>query len=134
MTTNQPRFTAIDAEQLRAQAAALADLDAWDDQIAALNVALIDAAVARDRLAELGRRMDVEEARIVLETVGSNADTRKAAVTLALHEACPAYQQLLAQNREARQRLADAERRAEIARQQCRLLRAATLLGTVVDD
>jgi hypothetical protein len=134
VTTNAQALPLLKNERLHAQGAALADLDAWDDQIAALNVALTDAAVARDRLADIGRQMDLEEARAVAGTIGGNAESRKASVTLFLNEHDPDYQALLSQQREARLKLADAERRAEIARQQCRLLRAAVRLGAVLEQ
>ena len=123
-----PDTTAALHEQARAYHAAMADLDAWDDELTSFNVALVDAAVARDRLTETVRLLEVEEARVVLGAVGGNAETRKAAVTLALNEECPAYQTLLMQSREGRLKLADAERRAELARQRCRLLREAVRL------
>jgi len=116
-------------EGVRLYAAALDELDTWDDELTALNLALVDAAFARDRLAEATRQMDLEEARIILGAVGGNAETRKAAVTLALAEACPVYADLLGQQREQRLKLADAERRAELSRQRCRLLREAVRLA-----
>ncbi len=78
--------------------------------------------------------MDIGEAHAVVGTVGGNTERRKASVTLFLHEHCPEYQALLSQRREARPKLADAERRAEIARPQCRLLREAMRLQAIVED
>ncbi len=134
MTTNSQPLHVLDNLRLHAEGAALADLDARDTAIAELNLALTAAAVARDWLADIALRMDIEEARAVVGTVGGNAESRKASVTLFLHEHCPEYQALLSQQREARLRLADAERRAEIARQQSRLLREAVRLQVTVED
>ncbi len=78
--------------------------------------------------------MDIEEARAVVGTIGGNAESRKASVTLFLNEHCPEYQALLSQQREARLKLADAERRAEVARQQCRLLREAVRLQVPIEE
>ncbi len=78
--------------------------------------------------------MDIGEAHAVVGTIGGNSERRKASVTLFLHEHCPEYQALLSQRREVHPELADAERRAEVARQQYRLLREATRLGTTTDD
>ena len=121
--------TATMPEGVRLYATALDELDTWDDELTQLNLALLDAALARDRLAEATRQMDLEEAREIIGTSGGNAETRKAAVLLTLHERCPIYADLLKQSREQRLKLADAERRAELARQRCRLLREAVRLA-----
>jgi len=44
------------------------------------------------------------------------------------------YQEARTTHREARLKLADAERRIELARQQCRLLREAVRIGATVED
>ena len=120
--------------QTRARELALGELDGWEDAIDALNLALTDAAVCRDRLAGLSDLMECEEAKATLEATGGNAEQRKAAVTLALHADGAAYADLTAQSRAIRLKLADAERRAEIARQRCRLLREAVALQVAFKD
>ena len=122
-------FTHPDGVRLPAATLAEAELDGWDDAIVDLNLALTDAAVSRDKLGELSRLLELEEARETLGATGPNAEARRAAVLLTLHESVPAYQALLAQQREQRLRLADSERRSEIARQRCRLLHAAIRLA-----
>ena len=62
----------------------------------------------------------------------TNADTRKTALAVQLAES-PAYQWLLSEARAARERLADAERRAAILRERCRLHRAAVGLSLGTD-
>ena len=106
------------------------DLQDWEGCIADLNLALVEVAVARDKLAELSRQMDLEESRAILEVTGANAEQRKATITLALNAEGAAYAMLAEQSRAIRLKQADAERRAEIARQQCRLLREAVALQT----
>ena len=118
----------------RARELAAMDLDSWDQSIDALNLALTDAAVARDKISELTRLLDVEEARALLGASGGNAETRKAAVLLALNEACPVYENLQAELRERRLRLADAERRVIVAKQQGRLLQTAIKLQMAFDE
>ena len=108
---------------------ALGELDCWDSSILDLNLAIADAAVARDRLAEATRQMDIEEARETLGATGPNAEARRAAVLLTLHERVPAYQSLVKQAREQRLKLADAERRVTISKERCRLLREAVRLA-----
>ena len=129
--TRQSATAAVMPEGVRLYAVALAEaeLDGWDDAIVDLNLALTDAAVSRDKLGELSRLLELEEARETLGATGPNAEARRAAVLLTLHESVPAYQALLAQQREQRLRLADSERRSEIARQRCRLLHAAIRLA-----
>ena len=105
------------------------DLDAWTEQIAALDAALTDAATARVTIDAETVTLERLEAGIMLGIEGGNAETRKARLTLALaddarHEA--ARLRLCA----ARVRLVDAERQVQVARERCRLLRAALALHT----
>jgi hypothetical protein len=72
--------------------------------------------------------MGVTEANAVLAPTDSNAEARKAGVTLALAENA-SYGELAGQARDARQRLAEAERRVVVLREQCRLLRAGAALA-----
>ena len=75
--------------------------------------------------------MDLMEARALLSVTGANAETRKAALAVALSESIT-YQDITAEIRARRERLADADRRATILRERCRLHRAAVVvtLGT----
>jgi hypothetical protein len=61
-------------------------LDEYDSAITDLDAATRDAATARLTLYDAEVDMSVIEARAVLAVNGSNAEQRKAAVTLALHE------------------------------------------------
>ncbi len=103
---------------------ALAELDDWDSTIADLDRALADAAAARRDLLSVEAETELLEARAVLAVTGGNAETRKATVAVQLAESV-AYQDLVAEAREARARLADAERRVLILRQRCHVHRAA---------
>ncbi len=107
---------------------ALADLDAWDDAITALDAALTDVAHARHAAQDAEGQMAVIEARTTLATNGANAETRKAAVALVL-AGDGIYRQAATRAREARLRLTDAERRAIVAKERCRLLRVALALA-----
>ncbi len=109
-------------------AAALADLGAWDDAITALDTALADAARARLAAQDAEQNMAIIEARTLLVTTGGNAETRKAALMLALAED-GAYQESARGARSARMALAGAERRAAGAKERGRLLRAALALA-----
>ena len=60
--------------------------------------------------------------------IGGRADTGEAALAVALSESIP-YQDITAEARTARERLADAERRAAILRERCRLHRAAVAVA-----
>jgi hypothetical protein len=106
----------------------LTELGAWDDAIAGLDTAMANAAGARDEINHTAEEIDLIEARATLLANGTNAEARKAAVTLALAED-ESYRALLAQNRAARQRLADAERRAAVLKERCRLLRTTAMLA-----
>lgn len=123
----------VNIEQLRTQSAPLAALDAWGDQIVALNLALTDAARARDRLTETAEALSLIEAEVTLSIDGKNEPERKARLTLAL-AAHMGYQDARTAQRQVRLKLSDAERRAEMSRQQCRLLREATRLGAAIED
>ena len=132
--SDHSRITPESIEQLRDRELALSELENWEDAIDALNLALTDAAVCRDRLAGLADLMESEEAKATLEATGSNAEQRKASLTIALNAEGAEYAKLAAQSRAIRLKLADAERRAEIARQRCRLLREAVALQVALRD
>ena len=123
----------LNIEQLRAHGAALEDLDQWDDAIAQLDIAIVDAARARDRLADTAEAMAVAEAQISLTIEGKNEVERKARLVLAL-DASEGYRALVEQRSGDRLALADAERRIEVTRQRCRLLREAVRLGVCTDE
>ena len=107
-----------------------AELDAWDACIAELDRALRDAAEARLDLDALAVTLDRLEAGHALSIEGGNAESRKARLTLAMADDGRYERARLAQQ-DARRCLLDAERRAELARQRCRLLRAAL---SIADD
>ena len=127
-TTNTVEHTATAGCPCRLPLLAQAELDSWDDTIAALEAALADAAAARRDLADAEREADLLEARALLSINGSNESMRKAALTVALSESIT-YQDITAEARAARDRLADAERRAAILRERCRLHRAAVAVA-----
>ena len=120
MTAIDPVRTipAIEAADVRA------DLDAWEDRIAAMDTALRDVAGARREIDELSTLLDRIEASAVLRVEGPNAEARKARLTLELADDAR-YCGVLADLRAARERLADADRRVLVSRERCRLLRAA---------
>ena len=120
MTTTEPIRTnpAIEAADRRA------DLDAWEDCIAAMDAALRDVAGARREIDELSTLLEQIEASKVLTVEGRNAEERKARLTLELADDAR-YCGVLADLRAARERLADADRRVLVSRERCRLLRAA---------
>lgn len=99
-----------------------ADLEAWGDAIAHLNAALADAASARSEIEAVSRTLERIEASTMLSVEGSNAEVRKARLTLALADDArfEAHSELLTR---ARERQLDAERRIAISRERCRLLR-----------
>ena len=103
---------------------ATADFAAWTEQITALDAALTDAATARATIDAECLTLERLEASAVLRIEGGNAETRKARLTLALaddarHEA---HRQRLTA---ARHCLMDAERRVQVSRERCRLLRVS---------
>ncbi len=67
------------------------------------------------------------EAAVTLRVEGGNKQQRKARITLALAE-LSAHQCVAAEARTAREWPADAERRATVAKERCRPLRAALAL------
>ena len=103
---------------------ALGDLDAYDSAIAELDAALTDAARERLIIHEAGTELALMEAQVSLTVEGRNEAERKARLTVALHENSE-YEQARVRDRDARFRLADAERRVMVARERCRLLRCA---------
>ena len=104
------------------------DLDAWDDCISAMDAALSDAAGARREIDELSTMLERIEASRVLSVEGKNAEERKARLTLELADDAR-YQAAFAERSDARERLADADRRVLVGRERCRLLRAVLALG-----
>jgi hypothetical protein len=71
--------------------------------------------------------MERIEAGLMLTIEGSNAETRKARLTLALADDAR-YEAARGQVAAARQALADADRRVLVTRERCRLLRATLAL------
>ena len=108
--------------------ATLGDLDTYDSAITELDAALSDAARERLIIHETGAELALLEAHASLTVEGRNEAERKARLTLALHDSS-AYEQARVRDRDARFRLADAERRATVARERCRLLRSALALA-----
>ena len=121
-TTTTPAVVHADRDER-----GLAELDAWDDAIAALDQALADVASARRDLADAQADLDDLTASVALTTAGRNETDRKARAQLALAE-LSAYQCAVAEARNARERLADAERRVIVLKERCRLLRASLAL------
>jgi len=111
---------------LMPQTDARAELDAWSTAIADLDAAMADLAGSRTEIEALSNLLDRIEASKVLSIEGPNAEARKARLTLELADDAR-YQGTLADLRRARERLADADRRVAIARERCRLLRAALM-------
>src|SRR5215213_10965667 len=109
---------------LMPQTDARAELDAWSTAIADLDVAMADLAGSRTEIEALSNLLDRIEAGKVLSIEGPNAEARKARLTLELADDSR-YQAHLDSIRQARERLADADRRVAVARERCRLLRAA---------
>ncbi|MGE0545287.1 MAG: hypothetical protein AB7R89_34440 [Dehalococcoidia bacterium] len=103
---------------------ARAELQAWEVAITDLDQALADLAGARAMIDAESNLLDRLEASRVLSIEGPNAEARKARLTLELADDAR-YQTHLSALRQARERLADADRRVAVARERCRLLRAA---------
>lgn len=103
---------------------AQAELRAWEEAIVDLDRALIDTTAARVQIDAESTLLDRLEAGKVLSIEGPNAEARKARLTLELADDAR-YQAGLGSLRQARERLADADRRVAVARERCRLLRAA---------
>ena len=112
---------------LMPQTDARAELEAWQGAIADLDAALVDLTAARTEIEAQSNLLDRIEAGRVLSIEGPNAEARKARLTLELADDAR-YQAHLRALREARERLADADRRVAVARERCRLLRAALTL------
>jgi hypothetical protein len=111
----------------------IADLDAWDDAIRDLDAALRDATHARRQIDAAARRMALAEAAVTLAVEGKNAETRKAALALALDDD-PDYRDARADHDDAVDGLRHAERRVTTLKERCRLLRAALALAAGRDD
>lgn len=103
---------------------AQAELQAWEAAIVDLDRALVDMTGARAQIDAESTLLDRIEAGKVLQIEGPNAEARKAKLTLELADDVR-YQAGLDSLRQARERLADADRRVAVARERCRLLRAA---------
>jgi len=103
---------------------ARAELQAWEAAIHDLDQALADVMGARAQIDAESNLLDRIEAGKVLSIEGPNAEARKARLTLELADDSR-YQAHLDSIRQARERLADADRRVAVARERCRLLRVA---------
>ncbi len=101
-----------------------ADLDAYEGCIHDLDRALADAAAARMVLDAATLTLERLEAGHVLSIEGGNAETRKARLTLTLADDARHEQTVRVIDQE-RTRLLDAERRVTLAKERCRLIRAA---------
>ena len=104
------------------------DLDAWDDTIIALDCAMREAAAARRDIEEQTAILERIEASKVLEIAAPNEAARRARLTLELADDAR-YRVHLDTVRVARSHLADAEARIAVARERCRLYRAALTLA-----
>ena len=105
-----------------------AELDAYDDMIAALDHAYRDADAARREIDAARRDMDIAEARIIVAGVeGKNEAERKARLLLALLDDA-AYRDADQRAQDAAEALRHAERQVRILTERCRLLRAALAL------
>ena len=119
--------TYIVRDSLSEQAGAL--LDELDTLISDLDAALAEQHAARLVIADAELEMALIEASATLSTNGSNTETRKASVLLAL-KADPAHQTHAQAVRSARAGLFTAERTATITKERLRLVRAALALLT----
>ena len=107
-----------------------AELDIYDDTIAALDAAYRDADAARRELDAARRDMDVAEARIIVADIeGKNEGERKARLLLALLDDA-AYRDADQRAQDAVEALRPAERHVRVLTERCRLLRAALALAT----
>lgn len=102
-------------------------LDEWDTAISELDQSLQCATQLRGQITDLQYRMDVVEARHTLAATGNNAEKRKAMVLLSLDKDSE-YQSLRERLSRCRTSLADAERRAVIWKERCRLLRGGLMV------
>src|SRR3712207_5989327 len=98
------------------------DLDAWTEQIAALDTALTDAAAARATIDAETVTLERLQTSILLGIEGGNAETRKARLTLTLADDAQ-HEATRLRICEARLRQMNAERPVQVARERCRLLR-----------
>ena len=102
----------------------LTDLAAHID---ALDTALRDQQEAKVALSLLEPVQGLIEAQTLLDAEGRTQDERKAHMTVTL-AGDEKYRQITARIQDAQQRLADASRRAQVAREQCRRTRMALAL------
>lgn len=103
----------------------IADLDLYDDTIAALDLALRDADLARRTLDAARRTMDTIEARhTVAGLPGKNEAERKAYLLLALLDDI-AYRDADGLARDAADQQRASERQVRVLTERCRLLRAS---------
>ncbi len=103
------------------------DLERWEEQITALDRSMREAAAARRDLDEQTAILERIEASKVLEIAGPNEAARRARLTLELADDAR-YLATVRAIDEQRMRLMMAERRAELLRERCKLLRAALAL------
>ena len=113
---------------MKATMTTAADVAAWTEEITALDAALLDAATARATIDAESLTLERLEASAVLGIEGGNAETRKARLTLALADDAR-YQHHAQRLQDARQRHLDAERRVQVSKERCRLLRATLALA-----
>lgn len=114
-------------------ASGLATLDEYDSAIAALDAALRDAEAARRRLDRARREMDILEARHIVNGVtGRNDAERKARLLLALLDD-DEYRDADERAREATEDQRVGERRVTVAKERCRLMRAALAVTVTAD-
>src|SRR5262245_9856133 len=109
-----------------------ADLDALDDQITALADALRATITNRAQVDDTALAMERIEASHVVTVEGSNAEQRKARLTLTLADDAH-YEAARQAHRRAREALAGAEHEAQVARERARLLRLAIELRIAVE-
>ena len=102
-------------------------LEEWQETIDRLDDALRLAAAARQAIALNEDHKALAEAELTLKVEGKNELERTARLRLALldDDVWPKADVAL---QEAREQLADAERRIQISRERCRLLHAAVAL------
>ena len=110
-----------------------ADLDAWDSAIADLDAAYTTAAQARLALERHQRHLEAIEASVALGIEGKNAEERRARLVLALNDD-PRHLAAVRAIDEHRAQLLDAERRVQVTKERCRLMRAALALSCPAID
>lgn len=104
-------------------------LDEWDTAITDLDCALRENKIARSDLLVVEDAQRCAEARVSLRIEGKNEAERRARLTLAL-EKHREYQAACHDIIGLKERIWDAEREAAVAKERCRLLRAALALVT----